>query len=137
MPPSEVSSETLERENGATLVLAVIHESLMFVFTASVVDFVSSAARTDAGAAASASPIATVALSLLIRWGQLPGRGLNGGLNGRAECALLISAQHPCDQLLAARIGEQPDQPPQQIVHDKDHVSSLPLLRPAVQTWCK
>ena len=65
-------------------------------------------------------------LSLLARWGQLRGGGLNGGLNGRPQRPLLISAQHPCDQLLTAGIGDQPDQPRQQIIDDKDHVSSLP-----------
>ena len=76
-------------------------------------------------------------LSLLSRWGQLRRGGLDGGRHGPAQRPLLIGAQHQGDQLLAASIGDQPDQPPQQIIYDKDHASSLPLLWPAVQTWCK
>src|SRR4029434_6799748 len=53
--------------NRAILVLDVIQESLPLVFTASVVDFFSSAAFTHAGDAASARPTTTLALSLIIR----------------------------------------------------------------------
>ena len=66
-------------------------------------------------------------LSLLTaRWGQLRCGGLNSGRGGLAQRTLLITAQHQRDQLLAAGIGEQPDQPRPKVIGDKHHPSSLP-----------
>ena len=39
---------------------------------------------------------------------------------------LLITAEHQRGQLLAAGIGEQPDQPRHKVIRDKHHASSLP-----------
>ena len=64
-------------------------------------------------------------VTLRVRRGQLRGGGRNSCLNGRAQRPLLIGAQHPGDQLLAAGIGDQPNQPPQQVIDDK-HASILP-----------
>jgi hypothetical protein len=74
--------------------------------------------------------------SLHIRWGQLRRRGLNSGHRRLAQCTLLITAQYQGDQLLTASIGDQPDQPRQQIIYDK-HASILPAGGLLCRHQCK
>jgi hypothetical protein len=66
-------------------------------------------------------------VSPLGRGDQLPSGGPNSHLDRRPQRPLLVSAPQQCDQLLTASIGDQPDQPPQQVIHDK-HVRILPPL---------
>ena len=63
---------------------------------------------------------------LIIGRAQLIGSTLDGGDDRLLQRTLLRIAEHELGQLLAAGIGEQPDQPRRKVINDKHHASSLP-----------
>jgi hypothetical protein len=63
---------------------------------------------------------------LRIVWAQLAGGGLDSGRGRLSQRTLLLTAEHQRGHLLAARIGEQPDQPRPEVISNKRHTASFP-----------
>ena len=57
---------------------------------------------------------------------QFRSGGLDSDRGGLPQRTLLITAEHQPGQPPAAGIGEQPNQPPRQVIRHKHHASSLP-----------